>query len=105
MEARPKRENSCGALMDFLFADMGCNRVELKSVCSSDLGSHKAGSRACTKIPFRCVVRLVRSNWNTTFQAKGAQRRSLIWLVTCYESISRSFDDGVIRQFSVVQRC
>ena len=38
----------------------GGNRVEFKRICRTGLGLREARSRACTKSPFRCLVRLVR---------------------------------------------
>ena len=64
METRPRRENSCRALVDLLFTDMGRNRFELEPICRTGLGLREAGSRHCTKSPFRCLVRLVRDSRN-----------------------------------------
>lgn len=97
MEARPERETSCGALVDLLSTDLGRDRVELKPICRTGLGVREAGSRACTKSSFRCVVRLVRHSWNITFYAKRTEFRSLKRAVTCYENVSRNFGDDVIQ--------
>ena len=59
LETRSTSENSCDYLVDFLCAHLGCNRIELNRICRTDLGLREARSRACTKSPFRCLVRLV----------------------------------------------
>ena len=88
METGPTSENSCHALVDFLCTHLGCNSVELKLTCRTGLGLREARSRACTKSPFRRLVRLVRRVRDIIVQAKLAGFRRLKYLVRYYESIS-----------------
>ena len=64
METGPTRENSRFTLMGLLCTDMGRDRFKLEPICRPGLGLREAGSRAGTKSPFRCLVRLVRCSGN-----------------------------------------
>src|ERR1043166_9334064 len=77
METGPTRENSRFTLMGLLCTDMERDRFKLEPICRPGLGLREAGSRASTKSPFRCLVRLVRCTRHITVQTKLAEYRPL----------------------------
>jgi hypothetical protein len=91
--------------VDFLCTHLGCNRVELKRTCRTGLGLREARSRACTKSPFRCLVRMVCRVRDIIVWAKLADSAGLKCFVTDYASVSGNFGDDLIRQFRRLCGC
>jgi hypothetical protein len=103
METRSTRENSCWNVVDLLCPDMGSNRV--------DLSAFAAPVWAYVKPVHGLAQRALFAAWfgwcavlGTLLLGETGEFRSLSFVVTYFESVSRNFDDHVIRQLCVRRR-